>query len=304
MVGLGGITRTTRSLPPSHYLFKIEAFSSLVEAKVDKYKSNAFEAGGHHWRLVLYPTGNKKSNGSGYISLYLELEKTGNLSLDWEVNAEFKLFVFDQIRDQYLVITDKEVPVRRFYEMKSEWGFSQFLSGKTFKKAENGYLVEDCCTFGAEVLVIQRTLKVEKSVLKKPSGRTITWKMDNFSKSDKEFYRSPVVSIDSLKWNLMVFPKGDARCKDTHLSVYLELAEPHTLLPKREVYVKYKLRLRDQINSKHFEFINESRFTSSSPCRAFSEFLSSEYLSNSSWGFMVNDSLIVESEFILISKVE
>ncbi|GMI78953.1 hypothetical protein like AT3G17380 [Hibiscus trionum] len=303
MVGLGGITRK-RSFPPSHYLFKIEAFSLLVEANVDKYKSNAFEAAGHQWRLVLYPTGNKKSNGGGYISLYLEIEKTANLCLDWEVNVDFKLFVFDQIRDQYLVVEDKEVPARRFYEMKSEWGISQFLSQKTFNDAANGYLVDDCCTFGAEIFEIQRTLKLEKSVLKKPSGGTITWKVDNFSKLDQNSYKSPVVSIDDIKWNLRVYPKGDTRCKDTHLSVFLVLAEPHTLPPKLQVYVKYKLRLRNQINSNHLEIIAEVRFTSSATEWGYSKFVSLKDVYDSSMGYMVKDSLTVEAEFILISKTE
>ncbi|KAK9006678.1 hypothetical protein V6N11_019012 [Hibiscus sabdariffa] len=111
-----------RSHPPGHYLFKIESFSLLAEANVENFKSDTFEAGGYQWRLVLYPNGNKRSNGSGYISLYLEIfiEKTQNFSLNWEVNVDFKLFVFDQIRDQYLIIKDMEVPVRRFYEMKKE----------------------------------------------------------------------------------------------------------------------------------------------------------------------------------------
>ncbi|KAK9006687.1 hypothetical protein V6N11_019021 [Hibiscus sabdariffa] len=237
----GGITRTTRCFPPSHYLFKIEAFSLLVESKVDKFKSNAFEAWGHQWR---------------------------------------------------------------FYEMKTEWGFSQLLSQITFNNAANGYLVDDCCTFGAEVLVIRRPPEVQKSVLKKPSGGTITWKMDNFSRLDKEFYKSPVVSIDDIAWYLSVFPRGDARSKDTHLSVFLKLANPHTFPPKLEVYVKFKLRLRNQIKSKHFEQIVEYRFTSSSTNWGYSKFVPLKVVYDSSKGYLVRDGLIVEAEFNLIVKVE
>ncbi|KAL4378260.1 hypothetical protein GQ457_02G028670 [Hibiscus cannabinus] len=278
----GGITRTTRCFPPSHYLFKIEAFSLLVEAKVDKYKSNAFEACGHQWRLVLYPTGNKKSNGSGYISLYLEIDVRKTI---------------------VIVCIDMEVLVRRFYEMKTEWGFSQLLSQITFNNAANGYLVDDCCTFGAEVLVIQRPPEVEKSVLKKPSGGTITWKMDNFSRLDKEFYKSPwYIGMDHRY--LSVFPKGDAKSKDTHLSVFLKLANPHTFPPKLEVYVKFKLRLRNQIKSKHFEQIVEYRFTSSSTNWGYSKFVPLKDVYDSSKGYLVKDGLIVEAEFNLIFKVE
>ncbi|XVF56657.1 hypothetical protein PTKIN_Ptkin06aG0137900 [Pterospermum kingtungense] len=128
-----------RDLPPSHFLFRIESFSLLVKTEVEMYKSDAFDAGGHQWRLVLYPNGNQKNNGNGYISLYLEIERTENLSLNWEVSVDFKLFVHDQIRDKYLVFKDWAVPVRRFYELKTKWGFSQLLSQETFNDASNGF---------------------------------------------------------------------------------------------------------------------------------------------------------------------
>jgi hypothetical protein len=55
-------------------------------------------------RLVLYPNGNKKSNGNGHISLYLAIAATDDLPLGWEVNVNIRFFVFDQIRDKYLTI--------------------------------------------------------------------------------------------------------------------------------------------------------------------------------------------------------
>uniref|UniRef100_A0A7N2LK57 MATH domain-containing protein n=1 Tax=Quercus lobata TaxID=97700 RepID=A0A7N2LK57_QUELO len=53
-------------------------------------------------RLSLYPKGIEKS-GYGHISLYLAITETGQLPLGWEV-ASFKLFVLDQIRDEYLTV--------------------------------------------------------------------------------------------------------------------------------------------------------------------------------------------------------
>jgi hypothetical protein len=55
-------------------------------------------------RLVLYPNGKKNSNGNGHISLYLAIANAKDLQLGWEVNANIKFFVFDQIRDKYLCI--------------------------------------------------------------------------------------------------------------------------------------------------------------------------------------------------------
>jgi hypothetical protein len=56
-------------------------------------------------RLALYPNGRKNSNGKGHISLYLEIANTEHLPRGWEVNVNIiKFFVFDQIRDKYLII--------------------------------------------------------------------------------------------------------------------------------------------------------------------------------------------------------
>ena len=55
-------------------------------------------------RLYLYPRGKAKIIGTGHISLYLAIAETEKLPLGWEVNASFKFFLFDQIRDMYLTI--------------------------------------------------------------------------------------------------------------------------------------------------------------------------------------------------------
>ena len=70
--------------------------------------------------------------------------------------------------------------------MKTEWGFDQFLPLKTFEDSSKGYLVKDCCVFGAEVFVIKPSGKREVlSMLKKPANGFSTWKIQYFSKLDK-----------------------------------------------------------------------------------------------------------------------
>ncbi|KAH1128804.1 hypothetical protein J1N35_000182 [Gossypium stocksii] len=98
------ITRATRDAPPAHYIFSIESFSLLVGTGVEKYESHAFDVQNYKWRLSLYPSGNKKSNGEGFISLYLQIEDTQNFPRTWEVNVNFRFFILDQIHDKYLTI--------------------------------------------------------------------------------------------------------------------------------------------------------------------------------------------------------
>lgn len=51
--------------------------------------------------------------------------------------------------------------MNRFSEMKKEWGFQELISMEAFGNPCNGYLVDDCCVFGAEICVIDRTCKLE-----------------------------------------------------------------------------------------------------------------------------------------------
>ena len=90
---------------------------------------------------------------------------------------------------------------KRFHAMKSEWGFPQLLPLSTFKDATNGYLVNDCCIFGAEVFVTNCSGKVEIiSFIKEPQNSTFEWKIDNFSKKVEESITSQVFMVGERKW--------------------------------------------------------------------------------------------------------
>ncbi|XP_059654607.1 ubiquitin C-terminal hydrolase 12-like [Cornus florida] len=159
------VTRSLRDISPADYIFKIESFSVLLGA-LEKYESKVFKAGGYEWKLSLYPGGNKNRDVKDHVSLYLQLANTTKFRGDWEVNVKFTLFVFDHICDKYLA-TEDVGQVRRFHSMKTEWGFDQFLSLDAFNNRSNGYLVNDCCVFGAEVFVIKYAGKGECLSMKK-----------------------------------------------------------------------------------------------------------------------------------------
>lgn len=57
-----------------------------------------------HRKLVMYPSGNKSKNGKDHISLYLALDESSFLHPGWEIYVNFKLFLFDQNNDNYLVV--------------------------------------------------------------------------------------------------------------------------------------------------------------------------------------------------------
>ncbi|KAK7826722.1 hypothetical protein CFP56_031983 [Quercus suber] len=115
-------------------------------------------------RLSIYPKGNEKMNGSGHISIYLAIVDTEKYTLGWEIYVSFKLFLFDQIQDKFLTI--------------------------------QGYLVNDCCVFGAELFVHERNAKREfLTMIREPLNRTMTWKIENFSSLDKVTYYSRIFQV-------------------------------------------------------------------------------------------------------------
>ncbi|GAU50046.1 hypothetical protein TSUD_142790 [Trifolium subterraneum] len=75
--------------------------------------------------------------------------------------------------------------------MKTEWGFEQLISLEILLDKCNGYLVEDSCVFGAEVVVIGHSGKWESlSIVKDPPQASLKWKLENFSKLVNNYYLS------------------------------------------------------------------------------------------------------------------
>lgn len=88
--------------------------------------------------------------------------------------------------------------------MKKEWGFSRFISLETFNEYSNGYLVEDCCVFGAEICVINQACKLETLyMVKEPENGIFTWKLENFSSLDKIYYDSEDFTVEKKKWYVL-----------------------------------------------------------------------------------------------------
>ncbi|XP_056163043.1 ubiquitin C-terminal hydrolase 12-like [Syzygium oleosum] len=149
-----GITTEIREVPPAQYVFKIESFSLLSKNNIDVYETNEFEAGDQKWRLILYPKGDKSRNGGDHLSIYLAISKSTPLKVGSEINATVRFFVLDRIRDQYLT---KQGRATRFHVMQSQWGIPRFMPLATFTDPSNGYLIDDTCVFGVEIVVIKNS---------------------------------------------------------------------------------------------------------------------------------------------------
>ncbi|XP_042490880.1 uncharacterized protein LOC122070741 [Macadamia integrifolia] len=182
------------------------------------------------------------------------MAETKTLPRGWEVSVNFRLFLLDQIRDNYLMVQDSKVTGRRFHAMKTEWGFEQFISLKSFMDASNGYLIGDTYVFGAEVFVCkERSIgKGECLTMIKDSIATKTnWRIENFSKLDNEYYESKTFNAGDQKWKVQLYPKGKGSGMGNSVSLYLALANPTTLPHGQKFHIEFVLRLVDQMYGKH-----------------------------------------------------
>ncbi|XP_028790666.1 uncharacterized protein LOC114746603 [Neltuma alba] len=270
---------TGRKASPSHCLFTINSFSLLSKASGEKYTSEVFEAGGYQWTLSIYPTGNEKRDGRDHISIYLNLivRDSSLFPVSWEVNAIVNLFVYDSLRDEYFSTQDGSI--RRFHELQREWGIAKFIDLASFKDPSNGYLRDDCCTFGAEIFIVKATYKgyclsmipappplsyrwefsnFSKAYLEKYESEPFLagdykwWKFDNFSKANLEKYESETFLAGDYKWKLIFYPNGNVEGLGNSISLFLSV-DVSSIPPNTKLYVHCILRTKDQISDQHVE---------------------------------------------------
>ncbi|CAH9060937.1 unnamed protein product [Cuscuta europaea] len=309
-----GVGKWKRDTPPSDFIFMIRSFSQLSQSGIEKLESGVFQTCDKKWKLcVHYHKGNKKAgdeDDDGRISLYLQMVETESLPRGWEVHAKFSLFVYDQVNDNYLTVQDGGGKVRRFHYMKTKWGLDELLPLSTFTNPSNGYLVDDTCAFGAEIFVLPNSTKRECHsivVNKDPEQNIHTWKVSGFSSIKTEFITSNEFLIEGIKWTLRLYPKGYSTAKGQSLSLYMALtaAEDVSNNLGTKLFAKYKFRICNQLNAQHHESSSvehvfddpKGPFYGSHKCMPL------KMLESTSGGFLVNDTLVVQVEFLLLSRV-
>ncbi|KAI3469195.1 hypothetical protein Pfo_025858 [Paulownia fortunei] len=289
-------SRSISDKPPNHYIFKIQLFSQLIKNNIETYTSSDFEAGGYKWKLVLHPNGNKNKDVTDHISLYLVIAEANSLGPGWEIRAVFRLFLLDQSNDSYLTLQENG---RRFHGMKLEWGFDKFMPLTAFKDPANGYLVNDTCVFGAEVYVCLEKLKGKGeclSMIKDAISYKNTWRIENFSSLTEECVDSKPFSAADRKWKIQLYPRGKGSGIDSHISLYLTLAEPENMLPSSKIYAEFTLRTIDQLDGVHHTGTANHWFSTSDSAYGWQRYISLGYFHLSTSGFLVKNMCLVEAE--------
>ncbi|KAI7756137.1 hypothetical protein M8C21_003455, partial [Ambrosia artemisiifolia] len=295
-----------RKHEPAHYMLKIESFSLLSEAKMSKIESDVFEASGHKWRLDLYPNGKDEDNEGNHISLYVVICDTGSCSKGWEVCVDVCFFVYDHMHHNYVTFQDVNGHRTTFHENRKTWGFDKLISLESFMESKNGYLLNDSCVFGVEVIAVPEFTQVDRCLLMTKPPVTMnshTWTINKFSAVTDDVLYSAVFKVGKVKWRVSLYPKGYSG-KGTHLSIYLGIHDTASLPNDWKVYVKFKLRLKSRSIESDVEKETANWFCNSTLNWGYASFMLLSQLNDSAKGFLLDDNLTVQVEISVMGTLK
>ncbi|KAH0926274.1 hypothetical protein HID58_018530 [Brassica napus] len=285
-----------RTRPPSAYCVRIESCSELMTRSPNlQYETRPFSVGGFNWTFILQPFGNKTSVGD-WISAYVAIDPSGLVGENREVYADLRFLVYSKSKDQYWTSMDTEI--RHFHQFRTTWGSPNFIQTKQFKAKDKEYIFDDDqCVFGVDISVYPYFNQWEILSIDKTVYGPNSWKLMKFSTLTRDFYISDDFSVGGKNWAFKVYPNGNGAGEGNSLSLYVILSENQILKTYEKVYVRAKLRVLDQKQSKHLQKPILSWFDTPGEGSGFEQFVSFTDLQNPAKGFIVDDSLTVQVQF-------
>ncbi|CAF2097816.1 BnaA05g15960D [Brassica napus] len=285
-----------RTRPPSAYCVRIESCSELMTRSPNlQYETRPFSVGGFNWTFILQPFGNKTSVGD-WISAYVAIDPSGLVGENREVYADLRFLVYSKSKDQYWTSMDTEI--RHFHQFRTTWGSPNFIQTKQFKAKDKEYIFDDDqCVFGVDISVYPYFNQWEILSIDKTVYGPNSWKLMKFSTLTRDFYISDDFSVGGKNWAFKVYPNGNGTGEGNSLSLYVILSENQILKTYEKVYVRAKLRVLDQKQSKHLQKPILSWFDTPGEGSGFEQFVSFTDLQNPAKGFIVDDSLTVQVQF-------
>ncbi|CAF2144479.1 uncharacterized protein LOC103854708 [Brassica rapa] len=284
-----GVTRVLREERPSSKIVTIAGYS-VIKGRGEPYESSVFEAAGYKWRLVLHV------GRAGYISLYVRIEETETIPYGLEVNVDLKLLVHVPKLDKYLTVTDGAV--KRFNAEKKEWGFEQLIDLASFENTNEGYIVQDTCSFGAEIFIV-KPAKVQEKVtfISNPPRNVFTWEIPHFSDMEDKFYYSDDFLVEDRYWRLGFNPKGGSA-----LPIYLYAQGFRPDAVATNTWGAVNLRLKNQRSTNHRQIYSAAWY----PIRSgygvgVNNIILLADLNDASKGYLVNDAIIFEAEMVKVT---
>ena len=93
----------------------------------------------------------------------------------------------------------------RFNAEKKELGFEQLIDLASFENTNEGYIVQDTCSFGVEIFIV-KPAKVQEKVtfVSNPPRNVFTWMIPHFSDMEDKFYYSDDFLVGDRYWLVLV----------------------------------------------------------------------------------------------------
>ncbi|RID43665.1 hypothetical protein BRARA_I00512 [Brassica rapa] len=269
-----GLTRVLRNQRPSSKIVTIGSFS-VIRERSEPYESSVFEASGYKW-----------------------IEDTESLPTGWEVDVDLKLFVHNARQRQYLTVSDEAV--KRYNQGNREWGFGQLIPLSTFRNPNQGFIVQNTVSFGAEIFIIRPVGQQERvSFVSNPPDNVFTWRILRFSSLEDKIYYSSEFLVGDRFWRLGFNPKGEGEGRPNAIPIFLYAQGFRPNAVETSTWGAVNLRLRHQLGS------NPKRASSAAwyPVRpghreGVSNIILRKDLQD---GYLVKDSIVFEAEMVTVS---
>ncbi|KAL4338838.1 hypothetical protein S245_041616 [Arachis hypogaea] len=128
------------------FKWTIKDFYKLKSKKI--YSQN-FYIGGHSWRILMYPKGNKVD----YLSIYLDAGTLPDVETRF---SKFKLVLINQVNDKLTQIKETQ---HTFNARESDWGFTSFIPLADLYIYNKGFIVNDTCISEARISISRPELE-------------------------------------------------------------------------------------------------------------------------------------------------
>ncbi|XP_061338198.1 ubiquitin C-terminal hydrolase 13-like [Gastrolobium bilobum] len=148
----------------------------------------------------------------------------------------------------------------------------------------------------AQTETVKRLKTMENQRVEDPSSSRFTWRIHNFSRITANKLYSEIFAVGGYKWRVLIFPKGKTV---DYLSIYLDVAESASLHNDWSRYAQFSMAVVSQIHNKHSVIKDtQHQFNARESDWGFTSFMPLGELHDPSRGYLVNDTLVVETRIV------
>ncbi|CAA0841356.1 Ubiquitin carboxyl-terminal hydrolase 13 [Striga hermonthica] len=135
-----------------------------------------------------------------------------------------------------------------------------------------------------------------------PRTTKFCWRIENFSRLNTKKLYSEIFELCEYKWRILIFPKGN---NVEHLSMYLDVADSASLPNGWSRYAHFSLAVVNQVQVKYsVRKETQHQFNARENDWGFTSFMPLADLYDSSRGYLVNDTCIIEAEVAIFRAMD